>query len=222
MAEISGINHDTTAKLLGITPFELSNFVKNGVITRSDKDVYILPVVVRDYICYLKNPSKIWTQEQLSIHLDMSERNFRDVQTALSINCKTNTVDEIRFAYIRHLREQAAGRATNGELNLADERAKLAQQQTIRIEMQNAVTQREYGPIAALEQGLSDAMARAASQLDTIPGKLKMSSDKLTSADLNLVSSVIAEVRNSLADLEIDWFGDKHQTENDNLDDNEN
>lgn len=111
--------------------------------------------------------------------------------------------------YCAHLREQAAGRATNNDLNLATERAMLAREQKLRIEMQNAITRREYGPIEALELGLSDAMARVAAQLDTLPGKLKISSDRLTADDLDLVAAVIAHVRNDLADTDIDWFSDK-------------
>lgn len=44
--------------------------------------------------------------------------------------------------YCSHLREQAAGRAANGELDLATERTKLAKVQHERIDMQNAITRR--------------------------------------------------------------------------------
>jgi phage terminase Nu1 subunit (DNA packaging protein) len=125
------------------------------------------------------------------------------------------TLGEWLHLYCKHLREYAAGRATDNGLNLASERAALAREQTIRIEMQNAVTRREYGPIDAMEQGLADAMARVAAQLDTIPGKLKISSDKLTANDLDLVASIIAQVRNDIAEMDIDWFGDKSTDEND-------
>jgi len=110
--------------------------------------------------------------------------------------------------YIAQLREQAAGRATSGELDLATERAKLAQEQRIRIEMQNDITRREYGPIEALEVGLTDVLVRVASKLDTVPGKLKIKSDKLTADDIAVVELVLAEVRNEIADMEIDWFDD--------------
>ena len=112
-------------------------------------------------------------------------------------------------SYCAHMREVAAGRATTNDLNLASERALLAREQKLRIEMQNAITRQEYGPIAAMEIGLSDVAARIASQLDTIPGKLKMASDKLTADDLDLVAGIVAAIRNDLASLEIDWFGTK-------------
>ena len=110
--------------------------------------------------------------------------------------------------YCSQIREQAAGRATKGDLDLATERALLAKEQRIRIEMQNAVTKREYGPIEAMEMGITNAMVMVVSKLDAIPGKLKKRSDVLTADDLDIVSGVIADVRNDIADMDIDWFGD--------------
>lgn len=110
--------------------------------------------------------------------------------------------------YCSHMREIAAGRAAEGGLDLAAERAALAREQRIRIEMQNAVTRREYGPIDALETGLADCLSKIAAQLDTIPGKLKRRSDRFNADDLNVVSQTIAEVRNTLASMEINWFNE--------------
>lgn len=109
--------------------------------------------------------------------------------------------------YCHHLREQAAGRAAKGDLDLATERAALAREQRIRIELENAVTRREQGPIDAMETGLADLMARVGKQLDTIPAKLRIASDKLTADDLDTVSAVIASVRNDIAGWNVDWFG---------------
>jgi phage terminase Nu1 subunit (DNA packaging protein) len=218
MAENPGINHDTAAKLLGLTPGELTALVNKGIITRTGKDSYSLALIVRDYIAHLKKPSLIWSQTEIAEHLDTSDRTIRELQDKLGINCKTNTVDEIRIAYIRHLREQAAGRATTGDLDLATERAALAREQRIRIEMQNAVTRREFGPVEAIEFGLTELMVRVASQLDTIPGKVKKASDKLTASDIDIVASVIAEVRNDITSLHIDWFDDKDSDEEGDID----
>lgn len=50
------------------------------------------------------------SQREIAQHLDMSERNCRDVLKTLAINWAESTLDEIRTAYIRDLREKAAGR----------------------------------------------------------------------------------------------------------------
>jgi phage terminase Nu1 subunit (DNA packaging protein) len=111
------------------------------------------------------------------------------------------------IGYCTHIREQAAGRAAKGDLDLATERAALAREQRVRIELQNAVTRREQGPIEAMEDGLADLLAKVGKQLDTIPAKLRIASDKLTADDLDIVSSVIASVRNEIACWNVDWFG---------------
>ena len=116
--------------------------------------------------------------------------------------------DQVR-SYCAHIREQAAGRAGTGPLSLADERAALAKSQRERIDMQNAITRREYGPIAQIEYSIADVMAQAANMLDAIPGKLRLATDKLTSDDLNIVAEVIAKVRNDVANLAIDWLDEK-------------
>lgn len=50
------------------------------------------------------------TQREVADHLDMSERNARDVLKALDLDWQTASLDEIRAAYIRDLRGKAAGR----------------------------------------------------------------------------------------------------------------
>lgn len=160
--------------------------------------------------------SKPCLQKEFAALIGVSEKSVSDMVQRQVIG-SGQSLKEWLYRYSAHLREQAAGRAAKGDLDLATERAGLAREQKLRVEMQNAITRREYAPIEALEIGLSDLMAKVAAQLDTIPGKLKIASDKLTAEDLNLVSSVIASVRNEIADLEIDWFGDKTE-KNDDID----
>lgn len=115
--------------------------------------------------------------------------------------------------YCGHIREYAAGRAGNGDLDLVSERARLASEQADRIALQNQVTRQEFGPIDEMEVGLSDVMATVASMLDTIPGKIKRVSDALTQAELDAIEDVIADSRNEIARLKINWFGEATETD---------
>jgi len=115
-------------------------------------------------------------------------------------------------AYCSHLREQAAGRAANGDLDLATERAGLAKEQRERIAMQNAVTRGELAPVALLEEVLSRAGAKIASTLEAIPGAVKRRVPSLSSDEIKNIAFEIARVRNivaamSLADLREDEGG---------------
>lgn len=50
------------------------------------------------------------TQLEIAAHLDLSERRVRDVLAALGIDHQVASLDEIRVAYLRDLREKAGGR----------------------------------------------------------------------------------------------------------------
>ena len=50
------------------------------------------------------------TQLEVAEHLDLSERSARDMLKRLDLDWQAATLDEIRTAYIRDLREKAAGR----------------------------------------------------------------------------------------------------------------
>jgi len=151
--------------------------------------------------------SKPCTQKDFSVIQGVSEKTVSLLVSKGVLHIGQSLGDWV-LRYSSHLREQAAGRAANGELDLATERAGLAEQQKIRVKMQNAVTHREYAPIEAMEIGLSDLMVKLAAKFDTIIGKIKVRSDKLTADDLDVVGAVLAEVRNDVADMNIDWFGD--------------
>ncbi len=145
-------------------------------------------------------------QQDIADHLDLSQGAVSQWMDRLGIDYRNASIDEIRVAYIRELREQAAGRLAAGDLDLAEERAKLARAQREKIEMQNAVTRRELAPAALIEEVLAKAGSRVAGILDTIPGMLKRRCAALTSADIDMVAVEIARARNiaaavSLADL---------------------
>lgn len=120
---------------------------------------------------------------------------------------------QMLHAYCSHLREQAAGRAANGDLDLATERAGLAREQRIRVALQNAVTQKELAPVALLEEVLSKAGARIAGMLEAIPGGVRRRVPALSAEEITTIGAEIARVRNivaamSLADLRDEEAGE--------------
>lgn len=105
-------------------------------------------------------------------------------------------------AYCQHLREQAAGRAAAGGLDLAAERAHLARVQRERIEMQNAVTRRELAPVTLMESVLAHVGRQIVGILEAIPVQLKRRSS-LGAEDLAFVSAEIVKARNLAAAIEL-------------------
>jgi phage terminase Nu1 subunit (DNA packaging protein) len=106
--------------------------------------------------------------------------------------------------YCSHMREQAAGRAAEGGLDLAGERAALAKVQRERIEMQNAVTRRELAPISTLELALATIGRKVAATLESIPVNIKRRTKSLTREDFDILVAEITIARNIAATSKLD------------------
>lgn len=146
-------------------------------------------------------------QKEIAHHIDLSQPAVSGLMEKLGIDWKSSDLETIRIAYIRHLREQAAGRAAAGDIDLPTERALLAKEQRVRIEMQNAVTRKELAPVDLIEEVLAKAGSRAARILDTIPGLVRRRAPDLNADILDAIQAEVAKARNiaaavSLADLE--------------------
>ena len=149
------------------------------------------------------------TQQDIANHLDLSQQATSQWMDRLGIDWKSATIDDIRVTYIRSLREQAAGRAASGDLDLATERAGLAKAQRERIEMQNAVTRKELAPVILIEEVLAKAGSKVAGILDAIPGMIKRRVATLTSNDLDLIAIEVARARNIAASVSLNDIRDE-------------
>ena len=106
------------------------------------------------------------------------------------------TVAEWVRAVVDRLSEQAAGRYSEGELDLAQERAALARAQREGIEIKNAALRGEYAAVALLADVLATASQTVAERFDHLPGVLKKACPQLDDAGREAVVAVIAEARN--------------------------
>lgn len=111
------------------------------------------------------------TQRQIAEHLDLSGRSISDLM-ALGVIPKGGDLDTARVAYIRHLREKAAGRGAGpmaGGLDLAQERAALARSQRTKIDLEIEVLQKTLIPAEQIEREWADILASARAKLLSIP-----------------------------------------------------
>lgn len=83
-----------------------------------------------------------------------------------------------------------------GTLDLGQERARLAREQRIGIEMKNAVLRGEYAPISLLAEVLASASQSVAERFDHLPGQIKRAAPTLPPAVMDRVMATIAEARN--------------------------
>ena len=202
------ITEDAAARLIDLAPGELAALANRGVIPRIGRNAYALVPVVHSYINHLREEQiridKRPTQPEIAAHLDISDRRLRELLAEWSIDHKQSSLSEIRTRYIRKLREEAAGRATDGDLDLATQRARLAKEQADRIEMQNAVTRKDLASTELLQILLANAGVKVGRILDAIPGLLRRRNDKLNADDITLITHEIAKCRNLCAQISLD------------------
>lgn len=197
-----GLNHDTAARLLDITPAELEALVRDGIIQRNGRDDYALPILVKNYIDHLRGEQnrreRAPKQIETASHVDLSDRSVREWETKLQLQGKAYSLTEFRIAYIRALREEAAGRSAIGDLDLATERAKLTQAQCKGQEIKNAVALGTYAQIELLSDILASAAQAVVDRLDQIPASLRRSCPELPSSARDAVMAEIASSRNEM------------------------
>jgi len=199
---MSTLNHDTAARLLGIAPGELESLVKAGAVRRVDKNAYALVALVQDYVGHIQAEStrrdRAPKQADIAEHLDLSDRSVREFLAAAGMDHREASLAEIRVAYIRHLREIAAGRAAVGDIDLATERALLARAQREGQEIKNAVSLGTYAPIELLSDVLANAAQAVVDRLEQIPADLRRVCPDLPQAARDAVMAEIASARNEM------------------------
>lgn len=112
------------------------------------------------------------TQAEIAEHLDLSERKVRDVLQALEIDHREASIDHVRLAYIRDLREKAAGRGGDEHAALTKART---EQALADARMKQLTYHRELGqlvPVSELEPVLAGWAATARSEVQFAVEKL--------------------------------------------------
>lgn len=95
------------------------------------------------------------------------------------------------LAYCANIREQAAGRSTEGDLDLSQERAALAREQRVSYEIKNAVARGDYAPVGLLADVLASASQAIIDRFDALPGRLKKARPSLTPEDHEAIQGAI-------------------------------
>ena len=199
------LDADSAARFVGITPKELQSLVRTGQIQRVDGKFH--PVqLVREYIASIRaennrandNP----TQVEIARHLDMSDRNLRDVLNKIDKSSSKNTMEEIRVGYIQHLREQAAGRGGDDQVSLTKARTREAEASASLKELMIAEKAGQLVPMDEIEPGWAALIVAARTELLILPDKLAMEVKTRYGIDIDpaLIEERIHESLQHLAD----------------------
>jgi len=112
---------------------------------------------------------------EIAKHIGVTPKYVQDLINEGVIDRKdrgTYDINECRDAYIKKLREAAAGRANSGDLNLTDERARLAKEQADAKEMENAITRGELVYIEDVAKRVEVALSKVKIKILAIPTKV--------------------------------------------------
>lgn len=112
---------------------------------------------------------------EIAKHIGVTPKYVQDLINEGVIDRKdrgTYDINECRDAYIKKLREAAAGRANSGDLNLTDERARLAKEQADAKEMENAITRGELVYIEDVAKRVEVALSKVKTKMLAIPTKV--------------------------------------------------
>lgn len=199
---VSTIGHDAASALLQVAPDQLQRLVASGMVRRAAPGKYVPAQLIRDYIAWLhaepERRDRQPTQMEIAEHLDMSDRNLRDLLQSLNMDHKQVSLSALRVAYIRRLRDQAAGRlgAETGGLDLVQERAALAREQRKGQAIKNAVARKEYAPVGLLADVLGMAASAVVDRFDQLDGAMRKACPDLPEEAKTTVQQVIANARN--------------------------
>lgn len=115
-----------------------------------------------------------------------------------------DTARQWLLIYCQHLRNVAAGRATDGELDLSEERAGLAREQKLLTELKRRKEEKELAPVSLMTLAIGKVAAQIAAGLDSVPGQIKRACADIPSSALKVVELEIVNARNLASEIKID------------------
>ncbi|ABK43321.1 transcriptional regulator, Fis family [Magnetococcus marinus MC-1] len=125
--------------------------------------------------CTPRTPNWGWTmatQADIAAHLDLSERRVRDLLKELGLPARNPDLDQVRTAYLRHLRAVASRHKSKGGLDLTTERAKLAAAQREKTEIEVTRLRGELIPADEVKQAAFALARRVRDRLMLVPHRL--------------------------------------------------
>lgn len=134
-------------------------------------------------------------QKHVAMIVGISEARVSQLH-AEGVFAEGSTLGDWVAAYCDRLREQAAGRFTDGPLDLAQERAALARAQREGVDLKNALLRGQYAAVSLLAEVLATASQAVAERFEHLPGLLRKACPDLPAAAIDQVLVVIANARN--------------------------
>lgn len=139
--------------------------------------------------------SQDWSISGLAVELRKDKRTIATIidESQVKPVCKKGKSNLYKMVDI------VAAMLGSEELDLQQEKAKLAVEQTRRLQRNNDIAEKVFAPVEILSDSLESACKIIVSHLDSIPLTLKKRNPNLTGKDIEIVKKVIAKCRNTAA-----------------------
>lgn len=151
--------------------------------------------------------SDVGTQADFGRLVGISQQAVSDLATR-GILTQGAMVGQWLIEYCGHLREVAAGRATDGTIDLPTERALLARSQREGQNIKNEVARGTYAPIEVLADVLANASQSVVDHLDQLPAGINRVCPDLPQAVRDLVMTEVSRARNEMVRKTISLVSD--------------
>ena len=145
------------------------------------------------------------TQDEIAAHIDVGVRHVRRLLAAGVLPRSKGRggldLDRCRLAYLSHLRGVAAGhQSKDGSLDLTEERAKLAREQTETAALKNAESRGELVPADEVRSYWANQIIASKSRIRALPHEIKGAIPHLTSEEIEEVRRLVVQCQTDLAD----------------------
>lgn len=141
------------------------------------------------------------TQQEAARHIDVSRQLVGQLLDRYGLPRKGFNLDELRVAYIRDLREKAAGRGSDGEYDLTAERARLSYHQANVEQLKEAQLRGELIPVDAVLAAWQEKIGATRAQLLSLPTRaspLVIAETNATQAE-QIIKRIVHEALDELA-----------------------
>lgn len=147
--------------------------------------------------------SQNWTISAISVELRRSKQTVAEIID----QAKILPVEVKGKSGLYKLADVVNAMVGSQELDLQQEKAKLAVEQSRRLRMQNDAEERRLAPVDEITDVLAEVCAIISSGLDALPLTLKKRSPSLTGKDIELIRKEIAKCRNVTGQAILDYVG---------------
>lgn len=147
------------------------------------------------------------TQAEIAAHLDISTRRLSDIREQLGIGAKCS-LDHARVAYIRWLRERAAGREESGVEGLTNERIRLTRAQADKTQLEAAELRGEMVYVDDVIAAWGRMLIAMRSRLLAMPTKIGPRT-RSSATDQQAAKIIEEEVIEALEELSDDGIPDR-------------